>query len=303
MKIGLRKIDRKILFENITGFSFVLPLIIFIIIFLLYPIIASLVLSFFKWKGYGNISFVGVQNFIKMFTVNRHFSTAIKNSMIFSVVATSGTVIIGFLLAVVIDLKIFLWKFYRFIFFLTVIITVVVTGMLWLRIFDPYGLVNNLLIAMNLEGLQRPWMGEANVAFAIIIFVTIWQYSGFTMIFFLAGMQNIDENIYEAARIDGASTFRRVVSITIPLLKNVFAVVTMLQLIFSFKVFDIVWVMTGGGPAGGTEVLGTLLYKIAFRKSQFGSGSVIAIIMFLLAAVFAFIYIRTLGYQKMVKGK
>lgn len=300
MVINLKK--RKVIFENLTGFSFVLPLIIFIIIFLLYPIIASLVLSFFKWKGYGEIDFVGIQNFIKMFTVDRYFPTAINNSIIFSITATLGTILVGFILAVLIDLKIFLWKVYRFIFFLTVILTVVVTGMLWLRIFDPYGLLNSLLDALNFTNLSRPWMGDANIAFGIIVFVTIWQYSGFTMIFFLAGMQNIEEDIYEAARIDGASTFRRIKSITIPLLKNVFAVITMLQLIFSFKVFDIVWVMTAGGPAGGTEVLGTYLYQVAFRKSQFGGGSVIAVIMFLLALIFAFIYVRVLGYRRMLKG-
>lgn len=301
MAINLKK--RKVILENLTGFSFVLPLIIFIIIFLLYPIIASLVLSFFKWKGYGELNFVGIQNFIKMFTIDRYFPIAIKNSIIFSISATFGTVIVGFILAVLIDLKVFLWKFYRFAFFLTVIISIVVTGMLWLRIFDPYGLVNYLLNALNLADLARPWMGEADMAFAIIIFVTIWQYSGFTMIFFLAGMQNIEEDIYEAARIDGASTFRRIKSITLPLLKNVFAVVIMLQLIFSFKVFDIVWVMTGGGPAGGTEVLGTYLYQVAFRKSQFGGGSVIAVIMFLLALIFAIIYTRVLGYRRLLRDK
>ena len=301
MSFMLKKIKKKELFENIMGFSFVLPLIIFIIIFILYPVITSIILTLFKWKGYGPIKFVGIQNFVNIFITNEYFPTAVKNSIIFSIFCTSGTILVGFILAVLIDLKVFFWKVYRFIFFLTVILTVIVTGMLWMRVFDPYGLLNNLLTILHLGELQRIWLGAPNTAFAIIIFVTIWQYSGFTMIVFLAGMQNIDETIYEAAKIDGASTMKRIISISIPLLKNVFAIIIALQFIFSFRIFDVIWVMTGGGPAGATEVLGTHLYKLAFQATKFGYASVLAVIMFIISLILSLIYIKISGYQETIK--
>ena len=292
------RINKKNLLEFITGYSFILPGIILILIFIAFPAIASILLSFTKWKGYGDFNFVGLKNFIKMFTADRFFYVALKNSIIFSVFTTIGTVGIGFILAVIIDLKVKFWKFYRFIYFLPVVVSVIPLALLWVRMFDPYGLINNILGKMNLEQLQRVWLGEPDIAFFIIIIVTIWQYSGFPMIFFLAGMQNINEEIYEAARIDGASTIQRIFRITVPLLRNVFSIIIMLQLIFSFKVFDIVWAMTQGGPAGSTEVLGTHLYQVAFRQMQFGYGSVVAVIMFLVSIIFAIVYIRVSGYRK-----
>ena len=154
---------------------------------------------------------------------------------------------------------------------------------------------------LHLVSLQRIWLADAGGAIAIVIMVSIWQYSSFPMLFFLAGMQNIDEELYEAAIIDGASTARRIFSITIPLLKNVFSILMILQLIFAFKVFDIIYVMTGGGPAGQTEVLGTLLYRSAFKLRDLGSASVIAVIMLVLALVFSIIYIKISGYGKTIR--
>ena len=286
--------------EYLTFYVFMLPAVLFIVFFILIPMIQSLVLPFFRWKGYGELTFIGLRNFENMFVRDVHFWTALKNSLLFALFATAGTVIIGFVLAVLIDFKIRFWATYRFLFFLTVTISVVVTGMLWVKILDPFGVLNTLLDLIGLDHMQQVWLGNVGTALPAIIATTVWQYSGFTMIFLLAGMQAIDLELYESARIEGASRFRTVFAITIPLLKHVFAVIVMLQLIFSFKVFDQVWVMTRGGPAGATEVLGTHLYKDAFRLVRFGYGSVIASIMFFVSLVFSLVYIRVSGYAQML---
>ena len=286
--------------EYATFYVFMLPAVLFIALFILYPMIQSLILPFFRWKGYGELTFVGLKNYQTMFGKDEFFWTALTNSLLFSVLATVGTVSIGFVLAVLIDFKIRFWAAYRFLFFLTVSISVVVTGLLWVKVLDPFGLLNALLGALGLEHLQRVWLGDVRTAMPAIIATAVWQYSGFTMIFLLAGMQSIDAELYESATIDGASRLRTVFSITIPLLRHVFSVIVMLQLIFSFKVFDQVWVMTQGGPSGATEVLGTHLYKDAFRLVRFGYGSVIASIMFFVAVVFSLIYIRVSGYAGIV---
>ncbi len=287
--------------EYFLGYILILPAIIFIVVFIFYPMFQSLSLSFFNWNGMGEKVFIGINNYIELFTKDRYFFTALKNTVIFSIGATVGTIVIGFILAVLIDFKIRFWRTYRVIFFITYVLSIVVVSLLWLKVFDLNGIINNLFRAIHLEELQRAWFDDPKTAMAIIIFVSIWQYSSFPMIFFLAGMQNISEDIYEAAKIDGASTMRRIISVTIPLLKNVLSIVIVLQVIYSFKVFDIVYVMTMGGPSGYTEVLGTLLYKDSFRLQRFGYASTISVIVFLVSIAAGIIYIRTSGYHEKIK--
>ena len=292
---------KKIKFESITGYFFVAPVVILILIFILYPAIQSIIISFNEWNGISEWKFVGLDNYIKMFTSNDQFYNSLKNSIIYSVFTTMGTIMVGFVLALLIDFKILFWRVYRIIFFLPFILSIVVVSMVWLKIVDKYGLLNKILESLHLENFQKIWLGDPTIAFIIIIFVCIWQYSSFPMLFILAGMQNIDEQLYEAAKIDGASFFRRVKSVTMPLLKNVFSVLIVMQLIFSFKVFDIIYVMTNGGPSGGTEVLGYLLYRSAFRLMDFGSASVISVVMLIEAAILSLIYIRVSGFRKTSK--
>lgn len=228
-----------------------LPAILFIVAFILLPMIQSLILPFFRWKGYGELTFIGLRNYETMFRRDEFFWTALQNSLLFSLFASAGTVVIGFVLAVLIDFKIRFWPVYRFLFFLTVSISVVITGLLWVKVLDPFGLLNAVLGALGLEHLQRVWLGDVATAMPAIIATAVWQYSGFTMIFLLAGMQSINADLYESATIDGASRWRTVFSITIPLLRHVF--------------------------------------------------SVIASIMFFVALVYSFIYIRVSGYAGMIR--
>lgn len=285
--------------KYISGSSFIVPALIFIFIFVIFPAILSILLSFFKWKGYGSFVFVGFGNYIKMFTIDTNFKTALKNSLLYSIFVSFGTILIGLFFAIVIDLKKRFYKIYRFIFFLSVILPVAATGLLFSNLLDPYGLINVILVKLGIANMQNfPWMGDTRTAFFVIVLIEIWQFSGFPMIFFLAGMQNIDETIYESALIDGASTITRIFKITIPLLKNVFSIIIILQIIFTFKVFDRIWIMTGGGPVGSTEVLGTQLYQDAFRLGAFGYASVLATIMFIVAFIFSIIYTKISGYGK-----
>ena len=245
------------------------------------------------------MKFSGLSNFVEMFTEDRYFYTALKNTFVFATVATAGTVSIGFLLAVAIDLRVHLWKLYTVVFFLPYALSIAAVSMLWLKIFEPYGLINNVLMRLDLGRFAAPWFENPNTGLAIMLLVSIWQYSSFPMIFFLAGMQSIDQGIYESSKIDGASTVRQIVSITIPLLRNVFSILVVMQLIFSFRVFEIVWIMTAGGPSGGTEVLGTLLYRYSFRFLKFGYASVLAMIAISVAVILSLVYRKVSGYEKL----
>ena len=287
------------LVESYVGWALVLPALLFIAVFLLYPVIRSSIMPFFRWDGITDMKFSGLSNFVEMFTEDRYFYTALRNTFVFSAVATVGTVTIGFLLAAAIDSRVLLWKLYTIVFFLPYALSIAAVSMLWLKIFEPSGLLNHVLNHLGLDRFAAPWFDNPNTGLGIMLLVSIWQYSSFPMIFFLAGMQSIDQEIYESSKLDGASTVRQIVSITIPLLKNVFSILVVMQLIFSFRVFEIVWIMTAGGPSGGTEVLGTLLYRYSFRFLKFGYASVLSLIAVTVAVALSFVYRRVSGYENL----
>ncbi len=285
--------------EGVLSWIMLSPAIIIISMFIIFPSIQSIVLSFFKWDGFTDWKFVGLDNFIKMFTRDPFFYQSFINTIIFQLGATFGTVIVGFILAVLIDLKIKLWRAYRVIFFLPYVLAQFAVATIFRNIFIPDGLANTILGRLGMEPIL--WFGIPWVAKVVMILVSIWQYSSFPMVFFLAGMQNIDEQIYEAAEIDGATKLQRIIKITLPMLKNILSIVIIMQLILSFKVFTYVYVMTDGLPAGQTHVIGTLLYRYAFRLSQFGYSSVLSIVMLIIAIIFAIIYLRISGYSNLLK--
>lgn len=293
--INVRKWHLK---EQLADTTFMLPAVVFIVLFILWPIIQSLVLSFFRWDGVGPWKFVGLYNYEKMFTRDKFFYLALKNTVLFSVVTTIGEMFIGLVLAILIDLGIRGWKFFRFVFFLPVALSQVAISLLWVKIYARDGLINRLLEVLHLESLHHVWLGDARYALWCVCLVSIWQYGGWHMIFFLAGLQNIDPQIYESAKMDGASTMKRIFSFTLPLLKNVFFIIITLSLILGFKNFDLVYVLTTGGPAHATEVLATQMYQHAFDVHHYGYASVIGVIMVAVALIFSIFYIRLTGYRK-----
>lgn len=294
----MKSFKKRQLSEISSGILFIFPAVILILLFIAYPIVQSLLLSFFKWPGYGEWEFIGIRNYIEMFTQDKIFYKALRNSMIFATTTAIGTVIGGFILALIINIKIKGWKAYRVLFILPIVIMQVAMSLIWLRMLSPTGLLNNFLELINLGSFTRAWLGDTGIVFIVIIILTIWQYCGSPMIFLLAGLQNIDKEIYEAAEIDGASLFRRTFSITIPLCKNVIVVVFMLQAIFGLKAFDSIWIMTRGGPVHASEVLGTHLYSSAFVLKQFGYASVVSVVMVVISIVFSIFYTKYSGYGK-----
>ena len=301
-KMALARRTRRDLSEYLTGYLFVLPVVLFILAFIAYPLIQSLLLSFYQWDGIGPWEFVGLNNYVRMLSKDRYFWTALINSFKYSIGASLGLLVVGFVLAAIIDLRVRFWRLYRFVFFLPITVSTAVVALLWLRIVDSYGVLNTLFEIVHLEALQQDWLADPNLALSVIIGIVIWQHSGFPMVIFLAAMQAIDEDIYEAAEIDGATTIRRIVAITIPILKNAFSIIALLLLISTFKVFDIIWIMTRGGPAGATEVLGTHLYQTGIWSNRYGYSSVIAIVILAVSLILSVFYTRISGYRDAPRG-
>jgi ABC-type sugar transport system permease subunit len=274
-----------------VAYLFLTPAFLLLITFIGYPLVRSLVLSLYEWNGITRPEFIGLTNF-QFLLRDRTFWLALRNNLTFSALSTGGTVIIGFWLALAVERRVSGWPIFKVVYFLPVMMSMTVVGILWGRFYDPtYGPINLLLKAI---GVADPpvWLGHPKTALYAIIAVSIWQYSGFPMIIFLAAMENIPQELHDAATIDGVSTWQRVRHLIFPMVKQVFAVIVMLQIIFSLKVFDIIWVMTEGGPGEASTVLGVYLYRTAFRYTQFGYGSTVAVMMTIIIFTLSLIYLR-----------
>lgn len=277
----------------------VLPALLFVVMFMIYPLLDAFTMSFFDVKIMGEKIFVGFNNYKKLLNHNEITLISLKNNIYFSLFTTLGTVVIGMILAILLDRKIHGWQAFRILFYLPVTLSSVVVSLLWLRIYSPNGgLLNVILNYIQLPFLEKNWLGDPNIAIFSIIMVSIWQYSGYTMIFFLAALQSIPDSLFEAARIDGIRPGQEIMYISFPLIKPVIIIVVMLQLIFSFKVFDIVWVMSTGGPGYSSSVLGTYLYTEAFRKFQMGYAQAIAVFMFIIIFSMSLIYLKLARFRE-----
>jgi raffinose/stachyose/melibiose transport system permease protein len=286
---------KKHLADNLIWYLFISPALALILVFMVAPIFQSLSLALYRWNGILPREYIGWENFEDLWG-DRFFIWSLRHTLIFSGAATTGTVLLGLLLALAISRQVPGSSIYRLLFYLPVMVPITVVGTLWVRILEPrVGPLNTLLRSLGLDPLAQAWLGDADIALYVIIGVTIWQYSGFPMIVLLAAIENIADDIQEAAALDGVNEWQRLRYITIPLIRPVLVSISVLQVIFSLKIFDIVWVMTRGGPGRSTDVLGTFLFNEAFFKRKYGYASAVAVVMFII--IFTVTYI----YQRMVR--
>ena len=263
------------------GILFVLPAFIGTVIFILIPILASFCLSFTEWDLLGSIKFVGFDNYLSIFTDNE-FKQILLNTIIFAISTTIFAVIIPLIIASFLNTKIRGSEFYKTAYFLPFITPAVVIAIVWGWIFDPnVGLVNNLLKT------NVTWLFDTHLAMPILIFVSVWKLLGYNIILFLTGFSSIDNSIYEAAKIDGASDCSTFFDITLPLLKPTTYFVTLVTAISSFQVFDLIYVMTSGGPNNSTNVIVYSIYKYAFEYFDIGKACAMAYILFVIILILA----------------
>ncbi len=269
---------------------FLLPAFLLYTVFMIWPLAQSFYFSLFEFKGLARGAFVGLRNFRELFTrypVNEQLPRAFLHNIYFFV----GTMLVqntlGLLFAKLLYKPRFGKRFFQTVYTMPYLISALVVGYLWSLMLNPlFGPVNRLLKAVGLGALARPWLGDPATALPAIILANAWQWVGFPMLLFSAGLANIGEDLREAARIDGASRWRLFWSIELPLLLPVIGIVTVLTFIGNFNVFGIVWAMGGvnGEPAGATDVLGLVFYRTAFRGGvdAFGLASALAVLMFVL---------------------
>jgi raffinose/stachyose/melibiose transport system permease protein len=264
---------------------FALPAMLLFAFVVLVPSARGVYYAFTDWDGLDpDFSFIGLDNFATMLGDSVAMQ-AIWHTLLIAVAITVIQNGVGLLLALGVNSAIKSRNVLRVFLFAPAVITPIVTAYLWRNLLGPDGAVNSLLGAVGLGGWQQDWLGDPQLALWSVVGVTVWQFAGYSMVIFLAGLQSISREIYEAADLDGAGPVRRFWSVTAPLLAPAFTVNLMLSIIGGIKLFDQVYALTGGGPGHATDTLSTLIYKDAFTLGEFGYSIALAVVLTAIVAV------------------
>ena len=262
---------------------FLVPSILGCLLFIFLPTFFSFILSFSDWNLLNDIKFIGIKNYQNLF-LSFEFWYILKNTIVYALFVTFLGTVFPLILSSLINSKIRNSEFYKTTYFLPFVTPMIVIAMIWQWIFDPnIGFVNSLL-RTNIQ-----WLYDSDIAMYVLIIVSVWKLIGYNMIIFLSGFSAIPEQIYDAANIDGASKFKIFFNITIPLLSPTIFFVFLITTISSFQVFDLIYLMTQGGPENSTNVLVYWLYKNAFEFFNIGKASAIAYVLFIMIFVLTMI--------------
>jgi raffinose/stachyose/melibiose transport system permease protein len=263
------------------GWLYLLPGLIIYVLFILYPIAETFRLSFYKWDGFStNRLFIGIQNYIEIFQRGQ-FLSALVHNLIFIIFYCIIPILIGLVLASLLGRKVLPgMAFFRAGLFLPQVLSMVVVGVVWRWIFNPaFGPLNILLKTIGLDAWALPWLGDSTWALPAIGLIGSWVQYGFCMVLFLAGMQRIPAEYYEAAELDGANEVQQLLYVTLPGLRPEMGVALITTIIAALRVFDLVFVTTRGGPGDATLVASFLVYRSAFQQNRIGYAAAVATIM------------------------
>jgi raffinose/stachyose/melibiose transport system permease protein len=279
----------KLLRKGTTIAFYISPALILYSAIAFIPIIVSIYFSLFDWDILNPMKFIGIDNFIRLFTKDTVFFITIKNVLFLLVTSLVIQLPLGFFLALVLSASLKGSNFFKVVFLMPTFISSVAVGLMWTFIYQPkIGIINGLLGLLGLDSLKHVWLSDASTVMWALTAVISWQFVGYTMILFLAAIQNISEEILEAARLEGATGWKLVWFIILPLVKPITKVNTIFISVGSLKFFDLVIAMTGGGPANRTQTLVTYMNKRSFTQMEYGYGNSIAVVLLVLCLLAMF---------------
>lgn len=266
---------------------FVLPCLLIYIGLVFVPIIVSVYDSTLDWDGINTAKHIGIDNFKTMFAHDAHFWPAVRHTLMYAVFSMLEIPICLFIAAL---MNRYVKKANTLVslYFVPVILSTVIIGQLWKTVYNPTemgGMLNGILTSLGLDSWTHNWLTEPNIAMYCLYIVSLWQYFGYHLLIQFTGVQNIPQEVYEAAKIDGAEGFKSDWYITYPMAVPIFKISIVLAFIGSLQSFDLVWVMTGGGPAHATDTIATLMYNSSFTSYQYGYGSALATFLVVLCLV------------------
>lgn len=284
--------------NNLWGYGLLMPFLLFYLVFNLYPMVQGFIISFFKWNITGNRLFIGMDNYSALLR-DKVFMKALTNTLMYVAVSTPVFMLISFVLALIIDSKALRGKtFVRAIYFLPNILTVSIIAVIWLNVLQPYtGLLNSFLHQLGIEK-EIFWLSDPGLVWISIIAVTCWWNTGYYMLIYLAGLQEIPEEQYEAAAIDGATGLQRILYITVPSLSSTHLLIMFLQVIASFKIFGQVFLITEGGPGGASRTLLQYVYETGFTTFQMGKASAASFVLLAIILVVSIFQLKIMNRKE-----
>ncbi|QGQ96780.1 sugar ABC transporter permease [Paenibacillus psychroresistens] len=273
---------------------FILPALVFYVVFLIIPIIQTAQFSLFEWDGASPVmNFVGFDNYARLLQ-DPIFWKALGHNLFWIAWTVTIPIFLGLILALLVrsnGIKGAL--IFRVTYFMPTIVSLIAVGIVWNWMLHPsFGIVNTILDKIGLGSLALDWLGNEHTVMPALATAGSWTYYGFCMVIFMAAMQGIDKSYYEVAKLEGATVIQTFVQVTIPLLKNTITLLVLNSLIGSFKVFDIIYLMTKGGPYHSSEVISTYMFDSAFRSNEVGFGAAISIALALIIATCSIVYMR-----------
>jgi raffinose/stachyose/melibiose transport system permease protein len=280
--------------DKLTIALFLAPAMALFVVLVVGPIVLAMYTSLFKWNGFGGLpeNFVGLDNFRRLLD-DEVFIGDLKRGLILVLLSVFVQLPVALGLALLLNQPLRGRAFYRLVFFAPYVLSEVITAVLFTMVFSPnQGLANQLMSALNLENLQQEWLANTSTVLYALFFVISWKYFGLHMILYLAGRQSIPKELTEAALTDGAGTWQVFRHVTLPLLGPTIRISIFLSIIGAIQLFDMVWVLTGGGPIHSSETMAVTMFQYGFRRSEVGYASAISVAMFLISLVFALLYQR-----------
>lgn len=278
--------------SKLSPYLWILPALAVYGVFKLYPLVSGLQMSLLRWDGIEEPRYIGLRNFEKILS-DPMTGAVLMNNVHYAVGTVLGKIVLSLFLAILLHQALKGRTFYRTSLFMPVVMSFVVVGVLWSWLFNPqFGLINSLLRGLGLGVLVQDWLGDAAVALNSLILVDIWKWYGFHMVIFLAGLQSIPDELYEAARIDGASVWQQFLHVTLPMLQPVMIVNVTISVMGAFNVFDIPFIMTAGGPANATNVMALHIYIRGFKFYRFGFSAALSYVLLVIVTLVAAIQLK-----------
>ena len=269
-----------------TALLFALPALIYHACFVTLPSLSTIYTAFFEWNGLSAGKFIGFQNFVEIFTEDIVFFDALMNNFRWLVFFLIFPTVLGLGIAMLVTRQTKGQLVYRAIFFLPYVLSSVVAGAIWSSLFSPYYGVNKIFQMIGLTKLSKTlWLGDIRIVLYVVASVDCWHYWGFMMVLFIAALHQVDQNLYEAVRVEGANKWQEFIYVTIPGIAPTLVFAVMSTMMWSFTTFDYIWTMTKGGPGQATEILSTWIYKNAFINYRGGYANALCVIQLLFVVV------------------
>jgi raffinose/stachyose/melibiose transport system permease protein len=273
--------------------AFTTPALLLFAVFVVWPILRAVQFSLYRWKGFGPlVDFVGLQNYVSVLT-NEVFTSAVGHNLLIVVASILVQLPLGLAIALLLNRRMRGQGLLRTIIFVPYVLSEVIAGVVWFQLLQPgRGVVEGILGTVGLEGPYQGFLGTPELAMPTLIVVLTWKYVGLAVLLFLAGLQGVPDELTEAAQIDGATWWQTQWRVTIPLLAPTIRMWAFLSMIGSLQLFDMVWILTGGGPANATTTMATFLVNEGTKRQNYGIAAAASVVLFVIALVLAVLYQR-----------